>query len=545
MPQNRESNRLSYGDALFLYLEREGMPLNVASVNVFEGVISLKACTDFIESKLPLIPRYRQRVVSPPFNIGLPSWEFDPKFDIRNHVHEVTLKRGTDAELQTAAGKILSQMMDRERPLWDFTLVRGLKGNHTGVVTRMHHCLADGLAGVGLLNVLMDPSPEVHPLPRKKTRFRVPTKNDPLASLLDELITSSASVAERVITAQTELLSVIQQVLGAAGHMAEQSSAHLQPGANGEGVPPPVEGFARFMPEITGTTQRLPFNIICRGPQRFSWAEIPLAEIKAVKEACGATINDVVLTLVTSAIQHYVELRKVRVRGRLLRIVVPVNVRGNGNVKELGNQITFLPVTIPLDIRSPRKLMSAIRERMAFLKMAHVAELVSMAGTMLGTIPTAAQEVIGPIVSQLPLGLCNIICTNVPGPAFPLYLLGHKMVRCYPYVPIGGDIGINCAVLTYDGTAYFGFIGDAHAAPDLGRLKNFLMTAFEELQKSSGLDAPQRRRQVARRKRSAVGSASNAKPTPVSPIVTMPAKPVPAPTKGQGKQDELPSSMAV
>jgi diacylglycerol O-acyltransferase len=299
------------------------------------------------------------------------------------------------------------------------------------------------------------------------------------------------------------------------------------------------------MPEITGTTQRLPFNIICRGPQRFSWAEIPLAEIKAVKEACGATINDVVLTLVTSAIQHYVELRKVRVRGRLLRIVVPVNVRGNGNVKELGNQITFLPVTIPLDIRSPRKLMSAIRERMAFLKMAHVAELVSMAGTMLGTIPTAAQEVIGPIVSQLPLGLCNIICTNVPGPAFPLYLLGHKMVRCYPYVPIGGDIGINCAVLTYDGTAYFGFIGDAHAAPDLGRLKNFLMTAFEELQKSSGLDAPQRRRQVARRKRSAVGSASNAKPTPVSPIVTMPAKPVPAPTKGQGKQDELPSSMAV
>jgi hypothetical protein len=124
---------------------------------------------------------------------------------------------------------------------------------------------------------------------------------------------------------------------------------------------------------------------------------------------------------------------------------------------------------------------------MAFLKTTHVAELVGMAGTMLGTIPTAAQVVVGPIVSQLPLGLCNVICTNVPGPAFPLYLIGHKMLRCYPYVPIGGDIGINCAVLTYDGTAYFGFTGDAHAAPDLHRLEKFLTTSFADLRRAVGV----------------------------------------------------------
>ena len=150
MPQSLDNNRLSEGDALFLYLEREGMPLNVASVNVFEGEISLKACSAFVESKLPLIPRYRQRVVSPAFNIGFPMWEYDPEFDIRNHVHQVTLKHGTELEFKTVAGRILSRMMDRQRPLWDLTLVRGLKTGNTGIITRMHHCLADGLAGVGL-----------------------------------------------------------------------------------------------------------------------------------------------------------------------------------------------------------------------------------------------------------------------------------------------------------------------------------------------------------------------------------------------------------
>src|SRR5205814_2027733 len=127
-----------------------------------------------------------------------------------------TLKHGTDAEFKAAASKILSRMMDRQRPLWDFTLVRGLKGNQTGVITRMHHCLADGLAGVELLNLLMDPSPEVHPLPKKKAHFHPPARKDSPTSLLDELITSSSAVAQRVLTAQTELLTVLQQVLGAA-----------------------------------------------------------------------------------------------------------------------------------------------------------------------------------------------------------------------------------------------------------------------------------------------------------------------------------------
>lgn len=521
MPSHRDDNRLSSGDALFLYLEREGMPLNVASVSVFDGTISLPACRRFIESKLPLIPRYRQRIAPPPFNIGVPSWELDPAFDIRNHVRQVTLKNGTTAELKAMAGKILSELMDRRRPLWDFTLIHGLKGNRTGVVTRMHHCLADGLAGVSLMNVLMDPSADAPARPTKKTQFRaLPRKVAP--RLVDELIISTVSAAEKVLTAEMELFNVFHQVL-AAGHEKQDSHSAEHPGTHSEIQISPVDEFTRLIPELTSATQPLPFNVICRGPQKFNWAEIPLADIKAVKNACGATVNEVALTIITSTFQRYAEIRGVRLRGRLFRVVVPVNVRANGHASELGNRITFVPITIPLDIRSPRKLLAAIRERTAFLKNTHVAECVGLFGTMLGTIPTAAQQLIGPIVSQVPLGLCNVIFTNVPGPTSALYLLGHKMLSCYPYVPIGGDLGINCAVLTYDGTAYFGFTGDIHAAPDLGRLEKFLITSFAELRKAVGVRGPRRNRVPAKPKAETHQMPDPTAETPTLSVVTMPS----------------------
>jgi len=484
----REHDHLSSGDALFLYLEREGTPLNVASVSIFESEIPLGACRKFIASKLPLIPRYQQRVAPPPFNIGLPTWEYDPEFDIRNHVREVRLTRGTENELKAVAGKILSQVMNRQRPLWDFTLVRGLKGNRTAVVTRIHHCLADGLAGVALMNVLMDANAEA-PRLGLKAKARRPKAKGP-ATLLGELVTSSFSVAQRILTAQMEISRVFEQALTPAGETGTNGGPRL------DGLP--ADEMAGLISELTGMTQRLPFNVICRGPQKFRWAEIPLAELKAVKEAYGATLNEVVLTLMTAVIRRYSELRGVRVKGRLLRIVVPVNVRGNGSATELGNQITFLPVTIPMDIRHPRKLLRAVQKRMMFLKAAHVAECVGITGTMLGTIPTAAQMVMGPMASRVPLGLCNTICTNVPGPTSPLYLIGHKMVSCYPYVPIGGDLGLNCAMLTYNGVAYFGMTADRAAVPEVARLEKFLITGFAELQESAGLGRARKRQRFRR-----------------------------------------------
>ncbi len=462
---NQQSDRLSWGDTVFLHLEREGMPLNVASVCTFEGQVSFEDCVNFVESKLPLLPRYLERVMSAPFGLGLPTWEYDPKFDLRRHMHEVTLQHGTGVELKDLAGRLFSKVMDRRHPLWDMTVVRGLKGNRTGVILRLHHCMADGIAGVGLMNVLLDPSPGVSLPPKSKMKFRIPPARDPLSSLTAGLVDSYSDFVKRILSAMSDLLS-----------MAERASV------NGGSVDP--KEFARLFPEITAFTERLRFNVLYRGPQKFACTDIPLPDVKKIRQKSGTSVNDVILALVTATVRRYCESHGECVTGRLFRMMVPVNLRGTVTASELGNRISLVPVTIPLNIRDPQKLLAAVHKRTEFLKGVHAAELVSLAGGLIGMLPTSLQGLAGPLASQLPVTPFNLVCTNVPGPQFPLYLLGHKMLDWYPYVPVGGEMAVNCAVLSYNGSVYFGFSGDVHAAPDLRRLEKLLQLSFKELQDS-------------------------------------------------------------
>ena len=484
MQKQHQSDRLSWGDTVFLHLEREGMPLNVACVCVFDGEIPFKDCVRLIESKLPLIPRYLKRVVPPLLNIGLPSWEYDPDFNILNHIREVTLKHGTDVELKTIAGRILSTVMDRQHPLWDLTFVHGLKSNRSALIFRLHHCLADGIGGVGIMNVLMDASPVVPALPRKKFRLRVPPPRDVLTSVTNGVVDSYSDIAKRVFDALANVSSMAQRLA-----------------TNGGGVAP--DEFSRLLPEISLSTERLRFNVLYRGPQKFAWAEVPMAEIKAIKSTCGTSVNDVILALVTATVRRYLELHGDDVKGRQFRMMVPVNLRGGDSADELGNCISLVPVTIPLDIRNPKKLLAAVHKRTDLLKRAHTAELVSLVGGVLGMIPSSAQAVAGHVISRLPFTPFNMVCTNVPGPQFPLYLLGHKILHCYPYVPVGGEMSLNCAILSYNGTAYFGFSGDAHAVPDLRRLETLLLTSFTELRDAAGVAVPRTKEEKTEEKKKA------------------------------------------
>jgi diacylglycerol O-acyltransferase / wax synthase len=488
MPNHQQSDRLSWGDTVFLHLEREGMPLNVASVCIFEGQLTFEDCLQYVESKLPILPRFLKRVVPAPFGLGLPSWEYDTGFDLRRHVREVQLKHGTDVELKALAGKLFSNVMDRQHPLWDMTVVRGLKGDRTGIVLRMHHCLTDGIAGVGILNTLLNANPEAPRLRKKKIKFRVPPPRDTLTSLTAGFVDSYSDLVKRILSAMADLLT-----------MTERAAA------NGESVA--SDEFANLFPEITAFTERLRFNLIYRGPQKFACTEIPLPEVKAIRRKSGTSINDVILTLVTATIRRYCELHGERIKGKLLRIMVPVSLRGDGNASDLGNRISLVPVTIPLDIRQPRKLLAAVHQRTEFLKRMHAAELISLAGGLIGMFPTSVQGMAGPIVSQLPITPFNMVCTNVPGPQFPLYLLGHKMLHCYPYVPIGGEMAVNCAILSYNGTVYFGFSGDVHAAPDLRKFETLLMDSFTELRTAVGIQPPEQKKPRRRRKVVSKGSA--------------------------------------
>jgi len=502
MPNHETPDCLSWGDSVFLNLEREGMPLNVAGISILEGKIGFQDFVDFVDSKLPLIPRYLKKVVTPPLNAALPSWDFDRSFDIRNHVREVALKHGTTTELKALVGKVLGNVMDREHPLWDMTLVHGLKGDCTALIARMHHCLADGIAGVGIMNVLMDTSPTLAPLPKHKARVRVPRRRDAMSSLVDGLASSYSNFVDRVLSSWADVLNITERTLGGVENADSEEIAEL-------------------MPELTAPTQRLRFNVIYRGPQKFACTEIPLDEVKRIRQARGTSVNDVLLTLVAATIRRYSEFHGDHLKGRFMRIMVPVNLRGNDAAPGVGNHISLVAVTIPLDIRDPRKLLAAVHRRTEFLKRTHAAELIGLTAGLLGVLPNPLQALAGPYISQLPITPFNMVCTSVPGPQFPLYLLRHKMLRWYPYVPVGGELALNCAILSYDGKVYFGFSSDAHAVPDLSRLEKLLQANFTELCEGAGIRAsrktPTRQRPTKAQKSTAVSTAARSEPKAVEP----------------------------
>jgi diacylglycerol O-acyltransferase len=289
MPHHQQGDRLSWGDTVFLNLERDGMPLNVAGISIFDGDIQFKSFLRFVESRLPLIPRYLKRVTPPPFNFGLPSWDYDREFDIHNHMREVTLEHGSDAELKALAGKILSTVMDRQHPLWDMTLVHGLKGNRSALIARLHHCLADGIGGVGIMSLLMDASPVAPPLPKRKPRLNIPAPRNAVSSLLDGLVSSYASFMDPILSAYVNALKITEQTLA-------------------EGVKLTDDKYSGLMPELAAPTERLFFNVIYSGPQKFTWTQIPLAEVKEIRRACGTSVNDVLLALITATVRCYSEL---------------------------------------------------------------------------------------------------------------------------------------------------------------------------------------------------------------------------------------------
>jgi diacylglycerol O-acyltransferase len=413
----------------------------------------------------------------------------------------------TEEELQELAGSLFSTVMNRQRPLWDLTLVDGLRGRRSAVIARVHHCLVDGVAGVGLMNILMDASPEIPKLPKKKP-FKAPPLPDPLTALMDALLSTAADMADRFIYIQEAAMKFTLAAI-----------------AGGMGTPEQALG---MLPELLRPVERLPFNQPCKAARKVTWTKFPMAEINAIRDNSAATVNDVALTLITGTIRRYAEFHGASLQHRMLRIFVPVNLRGcNDKQEALGNRISIMPVSIPLDIDDPKKLLEAVHERTQALKSFHIADLVYLAGMWLGMTPVPLQVMSGPLSVFVTEPVFNMVCTNVPGPKSPLYLLGHKMLTYYPYVPIGNDWGIGCAFQSYDQSFFANFTADSVAAPDPERLCVFMQNTFADLLKSAGV---QPAAQKLPRRRAASGPKMGSKrprPTaakqPVSPLVPPPA----------------------
>lgn len=501
-------HHLSSVDAAFLYLERPEIPLGIASVSIFEGAIPFEPFVASVERKLPLIPRYRQKVVMPAFNVGLPTWEDDPDFDIHRHIFPVRLERpGGEAELEDLAGRILSQTMDRSKPLWDVHVVDGLKGGRGALIWRLHHALADGVSGTGLLSFVLDTTPRGHRAAGKPVLSKPHPKapGPSLTNLISDMVDGTLrnlEVAEK----------------GVVGFAEGLFSGRMLGGFTGLGD---------LLPELAVSVERLPFNKPCGSERKFCWAEVDLAEAQAVREVVGGTLNDVILTVVTRALSRYVKLHGESTVNRFVRIVCPVSLRNGGSGGGLGNQISFLPVALPLDVRSPIHLMHAVTERMSVMKHAGAAGVVALAASWIAAMPTPLQALLWRGIPELilPVSLFNMICTNVPGSPVPLYAAGQRMLSSYPQVPTGWDLGVGCAVQSYDTKLCFGLIADAQAAPDVRRLRDFVRDSFEELRLAAGVKPTQaagRPVSAAGKPRKQRGKAAGPEPAP-HPVFVPPA----------------------
>lgn len=462
------TQRLSPTDAAFLYFESEKEPMNIGSVAVFEGRMSYARFLKNLGDKLHLIPRYRQRVMFAPLNIAHPSWEWDPEFDIRNHVIRVRIDEpGNDAQLRELAAKLFEGTLSRDRPLWEMYMVEGLEGDRTALVSKVHHCLVDGVSGIELLMIVMEVSADPPPPIPPSEPYAPPPLPDALRRFTDALFDRMSDGLATAANVQKALVNAVDSPAGARsiGRAMESAAPYLR----------------QPMP-------RAPFNTSFSGGRQLAWAEFSFEELRSIRQACGGTVNDVVLAVLGGALTRYYEAHNQRTEGQVVRIATPVNVRREDERGALGNRVSMLMAEVPLDMRNPVERLQAIREKYDALKRNHVADGVELLGEAMGNVPPMLLAALGSL-PQPPNTLTNLICTNVPGPMIPLYSVGHRLTAHYPLVPIAWQMGVGVAVTSYNQRLYFGIISDTQAAPDVERLADFLKQSYVELRSATGVPA--------------------------------------------------------
>ena len=443
--------------------------MHIGSTSVFEGKVSYQELIKHIEDRLHLIPRYLQKVVPDPFNLGHPTWESAENFDIKQHIIEVKTKKAlTHKDLIKLAGETLTMVLDRNKPLWELHIITNVEGGRSAMVAKVHHCMVDGISGVDLIKIMFDISPNSAPPPPKPEAQPEKPKLDATQQLFDSVIGVLQEGVNRITELQGGLMYMSQalanpQTIGALPHLSQ------------------------VLPAITAPAPNLPFNGECSGERRLAWSEFSFAEARAIRANLGGSVNDVVLTLLSESVARYVKFHKEETDGKIVRFMVPVSLRQEEKRGALGNMISVLPVEIPLDIVDLRVRFKTVNQKTAVMKAAKLAEGLGIFGALYGMMPAQLQSIIG-AVAELPFPPFNMVATNVPGPQIPLYMCGKKMLAHYPYVPIGYRLGLGCAIFSYNQTLYFGLSSDAKAMSDVEKFKEILDETFADLKRAAGIE---------------------------------------------------------
>ena len=455
--------RLNALDAEFLHLEDGIVHLHIAGVCVFDDPPPTFADLEaLVSSKLHLIPRYRQRVRPVPFELGRPLWVDDPFFDLGYHLRRTALPPpGDDASFCRLMGRIMSQPLDRERPLWECWLVEDLEGGRWALVFKIHHCMVDGVAGVELLTVMLDPE--------KDTAIPAPTPWAPRPE---------PSGVQKVLDAWGGLVSSTLPALASI----PRSVAH--PVARARSVLATAEGAVRFARRLVPTP---PLSIDGRiGPHRV-WAHssASLADVNTIRSAFGGTVNDVVLAAVSGGYRALLLERGDDADRAAVRSLVPVSTRHADGRAIPDNRISALLYELPVQLADPVERLAVVHEQMEKLKSSHISEageavvrIGNLAPPMLvGSLTRMAVRSMG----RLGQHSLNTVTTNVPGPQFPLYCLGREMLEYRPFVPISHGLRVGTAILSYNGTLFFGVTGDFATMPDVGVVAAGITSDIDDL----------------------------------------------------------------
>jgi diacylglycerol O-acyltransferase len=448
-------------DAAFLHGEDEepGVSLAIASIGVFEGPAPTgDEFTEWMAGRLPLIPRYRQKVRQVPFDLGPPVWVDDPDFDLAYHLRRTALARpGGDAELATLMGRIMSQRLDRDHPLWEYWLVEGLAGGRWALISKLHHCMVDGVSGTDLYRVVLDPSPEP----------RAPSPDD----WTPRPVPSTLALAA---TAVIDLGRLPFRQLRALAGAARSPSALVQQARN------TLRGVTALAGALVPAS---PSSLSGRlsAERRFAFGRSSVDDVSQVRKVLGGTFNDVVLAAVTAGFRRLLIERGEVPDKHTIRTLVPVNVRRPGTENVLDNQVSLLLAELPVHVADPVDRLAAVRRELTALKQEHEADAGAAMVDVARYEPFLALAPPMRIGFRLPQRSIVTVTTNVPGPPFPMYAQGRRLVEVLPYVPIASTLRTGVAIFSYDGRVAFGVTGDYDGATDVWTLARGIEEGMAEL----------------------------------------------------------------
>ena len=467
--------RLTGLDASFLHIEDEASHMHVAGVMVFGGdPPPYDDLLENIESRLHLVPRYRQRLAMVPLGQGRPKWVDDPHLNLRYHVRYTALPApGSEDQLRALAGRVFSQQLDRDKPLWELWVAEGLEGGRFAVLSKTHHALVDGVSGVDIASVLFDSSPD--PVPTDPGRRWLPAPLPSRAQLLGEALLERATQPAEIVRSVRAVLRAPRRVAGNVRDALVGVGAMAWAGLN----PAPTSLYNQSI-----------------GPhRRFTWVRVSLDDVKAIKNALGGTVNDVMLATVAGALGRHLRRRGVDTDGLELKAMVPVSVRAEAERGALGNKVTAMMAALPVWCRDPVTRMELISEQLAGLKEGGQAVGAQVLTDLTGFAPPNLMSQASRLVSRQ--RFFNLVVTNVPGPQFPLYLMGREMEDTFPMAPLAKNQGVGVAIMSYNGRINFGIVGDYDVLYDLEQLQEDFVDSLGELADAAGVKLKRRRRRVA------------------------------------------------